>query len=91
MKSQYINMRNSQKLDNNWLWSYYKQEGGKLDNPQEFLEHFYTETTPIMVNGMFFGKQKQNRDLSEFFNDMDKKFGLTTLWDKEGNFIKVVE
>jgi hypothetical protein len=91
MLRDYIKMRNSQKIDNNWLWKYYKQEGGKLNNPQEFLQHFYTETTPVMVNGMYFGEETKNRDLSEFFNDMDRKFKLNTLWDKEGKFIKVVE
>ena len=90
-KQTYIKMRNSQELDNNWLWKYYKQEGGKLNDPQEFLEHFYTITEPIIINGQFFGDQQVNRDLSEFFNNMDKKFGLTTLWSKEGEFLKVVE
>ena len=90
-KQTYIKMRNSQELDNNWLWTYYKQEGGKLNDPQEFLKHFYIETTPIVVNGQYFGDQQVNRDLSEFFNDMDRKFGLTTLWSKEGEFLKVVE
>ncbi len=91
MLQDYIKMRNSQKIDNNWLWKYYKQEGGKLNNPQEFLQHFYTETAPVMVNGMYFGEETKNRDLSEFFNDMDRKFKLNILCDKEGKFMKVVE
>ena len=91
MKEQYITMRNSQELDDNWLWWYYKQEGGKLNNSQEFLENFYTKKEPIIFNGIFFGEQRVDRDLSNFFNDMDRKFGLTTLWSAEGNFLKVVE
>jgi hypothetical protein len=64
MKEQYIQMRNKQELDNRFLWSYYKEQGGKLQNPNEFLQLFYQV--------------------------LDKKFNLTTLWDKNGNFIKVI-
>lgn len=91
MKEKYIKIRNSQKLDNNFLWEYYKSEGGKLNNPEEFLDLFYYETTDVVINGRNFGQQKTNRDLSHFFEDMDRKFGLQTLWGKNGDFIKVVE
>jgi hypothetical protein len=91
MRDKYIFMRNSQKLNNTWLWEYYKEQGGKINDPQEFLEHFYYETTPIIVNGRSFGQQKIDRDLSNFFNDMDKVFNLTTLWGTDGTFLKVVE
>ena len=64
MKEQYIQMRNKQELDNRFLWSSYKEQGGKLQNPNEFLQLFYQV--------------------------LDKKFNLTTLWDKNGNFIKVI-
>jgi hypothetical protein len=64
MKEQYIQMRNKQELDNRFLWSYYKEQGGKLQNPNEFLQLFYQV--------------------------LDKKFNLTTLWNKNGNFIKVI-
>lgn len=78
----YIEMRNKQKLNNNWLWGYYKNNGGKINNPQEFLDNFYYDQRPIVVNGMKVGFEKTNRDLSSFFIDMDKKFKLTTLWEK---------
>ncbi len=84
-------MRNSQKLDNQWLWEYYKSEGGKLTDVNEFIENFYIVQQPIEVHGHVVGYQRANRDLSSFFPSMDKKFGLTTVWNKEGNFIKVVE
>jgi hypothetical protein len=87
----YIKMRNSQKLDNTWLWEYYKEQGGKLTNMNEFLENFYIVQSPIEVHGHIVGYQRGNRDLSNFFEDMDNKFELTNLFDKEGNFIKVVE
>ena len=28
-------MRNSQRLDNNWLWQYYLENGGKIKNKEE--------------------------------------------------------
>lgn len=90
-REKYIKIRNFQKLDNAWLWEYYKEQGGKLTNVDEFIEHFYIIQSPIQVHGVTVGYQKANRDLSRFFEDMDKKFGLQTLWDKEGKFIKVVE
>lgn len=91
MKQGYIKQRNSQKLDNDWLWKYYKENGGVINNPQEFINHFYFEETPIIVNGFNVGTQKTNRDLSNFFADMDRKFELTTLWNVDNTFIKVVE
>ena len=39
----YIKMRNSQRLDNNWLWQYYLENGGKIKNKEEFLDNFYYE------------------------------------------------
>lgn len=90
MKEKYIKMRNAQKLDNQWLWEYYKQEGGKLNNPQEFIKHFYNIVETINVGGEIF-EQKMKRDLSSFFSDMDRKFELQTLWNSDGSFIKVVE
>lgn len=90
-KEKYIKIRNSQKLDNQWLWEYYKEQGGKMIDANEFIEHFYIVQEPIQVHGMTVGHQRANRNLGSFFNDMDKKFGLTTLWGKDGNFLKVAE
>lgn len=90
-KEKYIKVRNSQKLDNQWLWEYYKQEGGKITDPNEFIENFYIVQKPIVLHGVIVGYQRADRDLGNFFNDIDKKFGLTTLWGKNGDFIKVVE
>lgn len=90
-KEAYIKMRNSQKLDNQWLWEYYKQEGGKITDPNEFIENFYIMQQPIKIHNQTVGYQRAERDLGNFFEDIDKKFGLHTLWDKEGNFVKVVQ
>lgn len=75
-------MRNSQKLDNNWLWSFYKEQGGKIADSNEFLAHFYFIQSPIQFNGQVVGYEKTQRDLSNFFSDMDKKLELTTLWEE---------
>lgn len=85
----YIKMRNSQKLDNNWLWSLYREQGGKITNSNEFLAHFYFIQSPISFNGEVIGYEKTQRDLSGFFTEMDGKFGLQTLWSAENKFIKV--
>jgi hypothetical protein len=89
-KGTYIIMRNSQKLDNNWLWSFYKEQGGKITDANEFIGHFYSIQQPISFNGEIIGYEKTQRDLNGFFEQMDKKFELTNLFDKEGNFLKVV-
>ena len=87
----YIKMRNSQRLDNNWLWQYYLENGGKIKNKEGFLENFYYEKIPVQMNGRNFGYQQIERDLSSFFSDMDRKLDVRTLWDSNNNFIKVVE
>ena len=89
-KEGYIKMRDSQKLDNNWLWEFYKEQGGKIEDPQEFIGHFYFIQSPISFNGQVVGYEKTQRDLSFFFAEMDKKFEITTLWSKENEFLKVV-
>lgn len=87
---EYIKMRNSQQLDDNFIFKYYLENGGKVKNKEQFLDIFYFNSTPLEVNGQILGYQKTNRDLSTFWEDMDRKFGLQTLWSKDGNFIKVV-
>ena len=91
IKERYIAIRNSQKLDNTWLWDFYKEQGGKMTDINEFIEYFYIIQQPIQMHGITVGHQRANRDLSSFFSEMDKKMGLTTLWDKDNNFIKVIE
>jgi len=90
-REKYIKIRNSQKLDNTWLWDYYKEQGGKITDVNEFLEYFYTVQEPIQLHGIVVGHQRGKRDLSQFFSEIDKKLELTTLWDKDNNFVKVVE
>jgi hypothetical protein len=83
-------MRNTQKLNNSWLWAYYKSKGGLLQDKEEFLNNFYFIQEPIMFGGELVGYQRTHRDLRNFFEDMDVTFVITSLWGKDDNFIKVV-
>jgi hypothetical protein len=91
LRQEYIKMRNSQRLNNTWLWSYYKSKGGLLQDQQEFINNFYFIQEPIMFGGELVGYKKTQRDLSSFFEDMDVVFGVTSLWSKDGNFIKILD
>ena len=62
----YIKMRNSQRLDNNWLWQYYLENGGKIKNKEEFLDNFYYEKIPVQMNGINFGYQKNRKRFKQF-------------------------
>jgi hypothetical protein len=90
MKEQYIQMRNKQELDNRFLWNYYKEQGGKMQNPNEFLNYLlYTEEN-IEMQGFVVGKKTVLRDFTPILNYLDKQFNLTVLYNKDGNFIKVI-
>jgi hypothetical protein len=91
IKEKYIKIRNSQKLDNTWLWEFYKEQGGKMTDVNQFIENFFIVQEPIKLHGHVVGYQRGNRDLGNFFSEMDKKMELITLWGESGNFIKVVE
>ena len=82
---EYINMRNSKNFDLNVFWKMYKSEGGILQNPQEFMNQFLHETQNL--GGM---EIRTKRDRDTILNDIDVKLGLTILFDKNGQFIKIV-
>lgn len=90
LRQEYIKMRNTQKLNNGWLWAYYKSKGGLLQDQEEFINNFYFIQEPIMFGGELVGYQRTHRDLSNFFEDMDITFGIISLWGKDDNFIKVI-
>ncbi len=84
-------MRNTQTIDDDFIFEYYLENGGKIKNREKFLDCFYYINTSIIINGRALGHTKSERDLSYFFEDMDRKYELQTLWDINGNFLKVVE
>jgi hypothetical protein len=89
MRDTYIKMRNSGKLDINWFYQYYRSEDGKAD-PQTFFDIFEYDTQKVQVPGGFI-ENRVPRDKKPILDHLDKKFQLTTLYSKEGKFLKVVE
>lgn len=82
---EYIEMRNKQSFDLNVFWKIYQDSGGKLKNPQDFAKHFLNQVK--MVDGM---EIIIARDKNQIISGMDSKLGLSILYDKNNNFIKVV-
>jgi hypothetical protein len=83
-------MRNSGNLDINWFFKYFRQEGGNAD-PSLFYEAFeYERIDKIEVPGGYM-ENKIPRKKEELIQNMDRKFGLTILYDQNGKFLKVVD
>lgn len=74
MKTRYIIMRNSKTINNRWFWEFYKENGGMLDDWNQFSMLFF-----------------QSFNVDEVLQSLDKRFELTTLFGKDGVFVKVVE
>lgn len=90
MKDSYIRMRNSGNLDINWFFKYYKQEGGVAE-PEAFYDLFeYERIDRIEVPGGYM-ENKIPRNKEQLVNSIDKMFGLTILYDKNGRFLKIVD
>jgi hypothetical protein len=89
MRDSYIRMRNSGNLDINWFFKYFRQEGGNAD-PGLFYEVFeYERIDKIEVPGGYM-ENKIPRNKEQLVQNMDRKFGLTILYDQNGNFLKAV-
>lgn len=74
MKTRYIIMRNSKTINNRWFWEFYKENGGMLDDWNQFSMLFF-----------------RSINIDEVLYNLDKRFELTTLFGKDGVFVKVVE
>lgn len=74
MKTRYIVMRNSKTINNRWFWEFYKENGGMLDDWNQFSMLFF-----------------RSINIDEVLYNLDKRFELTTLFGKDGVFVKVVE
>lgn len=83
---EYIDMRNSKQFNLQIFWKMYQSEGGVLKNPQDFSNHFLHEVQDL-GNGM---KVRVNRDRDAILNGVDTKLELTILYDKQGQFLGVV-
>jgi hypothetical protein len=89
IKQQYIQMRNAGNIDVNWFYRYFMEEGGKA-TPQDFFDNFYYRIEKVPVPGGFV-EHREERDLRPILTHLDKKFDLTLLFDKTGQFLKIVE
>lgn len=79
-------MRNSKQFNLQVFWKMYQNEGGLLKNPQEFSKHFLYEIQ-MLGDGM---EMRTNRDRNIILDGIDAKLGLSILYDKQGQFLKVV-
>lgn len=87
-KNRYIVMRNKKEYNLDFFFNYYLSQGGKVKDGNEFVELFLY-THQIFPNGM---KMVTGEiDKQEVLKHMDGVFGLTTVFDNHGNFVKVVE
>lgn len=81
-------MRNSSKWDLKWFYKYFLENGGNLSQ-YDFYDNFQFEVEKIKVAGGYV-ENRRERDLQPIIAHLDRKFELTMLFDKSGEFIKVV-
>lgn len=81
----YVNMRNTNSFDIRVFWEMYQTEGGYIKNIQDFSKHFLHEVQ--IIEGM---EIIVNRDINLILLGVDSKLGLTSLHDKNGQFIKII-
>lgn len=82
---EYIEMRNNKGYNLNVFWKMYKSEGGTLTNPQDFMNHFLYD---IQVHEGV--EVRMTRDINNILLGIDSKLNLTSLFDADGQFIKIV-
>jgi len=89
MRDSYIRMRNARQIDINWFFKYYKSQGGTAE-PELFYELFeYERIDKIEVPGGYM-ENKIPRNKDKLIQDVDRMFELTTLYDQNGKFLKIV-
>ena len=87
MKEAYIRMRNNGKVDEQLMFKYYIEKGGKLRDIKQFVDSFYHEYHKIDFMGQDH-YQKTQRDINKVIEKLDKEFEVITLWSTDGEFIK---
>ena len=88
LKQQYIQMRNSGQIDPGWFYRYFVDNGGKT-TPEDFFDNFFYIIHKVQVPGGFM-ESREERDLKPILEDLDRKFELTLLFSKTGEFLKIV-
>jgi len=69
--------------------AYIKMRNSKAVNFQ--LLYTYATERGMTLDPSMFMNGIQFVDINEIIDNLDKEFGLTRLYDKVGNFIKIVE
>jgi hypothetical protein len=69
--------------------AYIKMRNSKAVNFQ--LLYTYATERGMTLDPNMFMNGIQFVDINEIIDNLDKEFGLTRLYDKVGNFIKIVE
>ena len=69
--------------------AYIKMRNSKAVNFQ--LLYTYATERGMTLDPNMFMNGIQFVDINEIIDNLDKEFGLTRLYDKVGNFIKVIE
>ena len=69
--------------------AYIKMRNGKVLDYQ--LLYTYATDRGMTLDPNMFMNGIQFVDVNEIINNLDREFELTRLYDKEGNFIKIVE
>jgi hypothetical protein len=69
--------------------AYIKMRNGKVLDYQ--LLYTYATDKGMTLDPNKFMNGIQFVDINEIIDNLDREFGLTRLYDKDGNFIKIVE
>ena len=69
--------------------AYIKMRNGKIMDYQ--LLYTYATERGMTLDPNKFMQGIQFVDVNEIVENLDKEFGLTRLYDKQGNFIKVID
>ena len=69
--------------------AYIKMRNGKVLDYQ--LLYIYATDRGMTLDPNMFMNGIQFVDVNEIIENLDREFGLTRLYDKVGNFIKVIE
>lgn len=89
LKQQYIQMRNSGQVHADWFYRYFVDQGGK-STPENFFDNFFYIIHKMEVPGGFM-ESREERDIRPVIEHLDKKFDLTLLFSKTGEFLKIVQ
>lgn len=91
-KERYVKMRNEGKYDLQFFFNYYLSKGGKLRDPEQFVDNFLYEYVEQQVHPAAppMRIRTGERDKQAILNHLDGVFEVNILTDSRGNFIKAI-